>query len=232
MCVFLTLNPAVLTRGSIVGNCKKMGVNFFVSALLVIARLPAPKRHGVFHHNNQPGQKGKGGQTGELFCLFYSPAPPTNTSSVCFISAQAVMSSASNNARRPRAWPPRRGRVVPPSHGGRGRASHQKHDRGRGRGRGVLRHNNQPGQEGRRGERTGELFCLFSLPTPPTHTLSIYLISLKAGGVGRRPGRRQRRTTRGDHGLVRCASFSQGAGGGGGGRTDHQNRSRGRGGRG
>ena len=46
----------------------------------------------------------------------------------------------------------------------------------------VLCHINQPGQEGRRGERTGELFCLFSSPTPPTHTSSVYLISLKAGG--------------------------------------------------
>ena len=46
----------------------------------------------------------------------------------------------------------------------------------------VLRHNNQPGQEGRRGERTGELFCLFSSPTPPTHTSSVYFFSLKVGG--------------------------------------------------
>ena len=35
-------------------------------------------------------EKGKGGQTGELFCLFYSTAPPTNTLSVYFISLKVV----------------------------------------------------------------------------------------------------------------------------------------------
>ena len=62
------------------------GAGCSVHRLLVIAHLPAPKRHGVFCCNNQPGKKRKGGQTGQLSCLFYSPVPPTNTSSVCFIS--------------------------------------------------------------------------------------------------------------------------------------------------
>ena len=47
---------------------------------------PSSKRRDALPHNNQLGQKGKGGRTGESFCLFYSTAPPTNTSSIYFIS--------------------------------------------------------------------------------------------------------------------------------------------------
>ena len=89
---------------------------------------PSSKRRGVLRHNNQPEQKGKGGRTGEPFCLFYSTAPPTNTSSIYFISLKggrgsgaAVVSSASNDARRPWAWPPRRARCASFSRRGRGR---------------------------------------------------------------------------------------------------------------
>ena len=87
------------------GGCQRNRVQH---RLLVIAHLPAPKRHVILCHNNQLGQKVKGGHTGELFCLFYLPAPPTNTTSVYSISlkvgvgpAQAVVSSASNDTRQP-----------------------------------------------------------------------------------------------------------------------------------
>ena len=53
------------------------GAGCSVHRLLVIAHLIAPKEHGVLRHNNQLGQKGKGGRTGELFFLFYFPGPPT-----------------------------------------------------------------------------------------------------------------------------------------------------------
>ena len=67
-------------------TCSEEGAQHNAVPFLVITHFPAPKCHNVLCHNNQPGQKEKGGQTGELFCLFYLPAPRTNTSSVYFIS--------------------------------------------------------------------------------------------------------------------------------------------------
>ena len=42
-------------------TCSEEGANHDAAPFLVIAYLPAPKRHGVLRHNNQSGKNGKGG---------------------------------------------------------------------------------------------------------------------------------------------------------------------------